>query len=71
MREVIVFRLRPIGDYKRELLPTAQEFLQERRTAVQEVDPENRATEQFTTSAIAERTAERREAALITEFLEF
>src|SRR5262245_39269701 len=71
MREVVVFRLRPVGDCQWELLPTAQEFLQERRAAVQEVDPENRATEQFTTSAIAERTAERREAALITEYLEF
>jgi hypothetical protein len=71
MREVIVFRLRPTGEYKRELLPVAQEALQERRAAIEEVDPENRATEQFTTSAVAERTADRREAALITEYLEF
>jgi len=71
MREVIVFRLRPVGDCNWALLPTAEEFLQERRTNVQEVDPENRATEQFTTSAIAERTAERREATLISEYLEF
>jgi hypothetical protein len=71
MREVIVFRLRPIGYYKRELLPVAQESLQERRSAIEEIDPESRAAEQFTTSAIAERTAERREAALITEYLEF
>jgi hypothetical protein len=71
MREVIVFRLRPIGDYKGRLLPIAQESLQERRSTVEEVDPESRAAEQFTTSALAERTAERREAALITEYLEF
>jgi hypothetical protein len=71
MREVIVFRLRPVGTYKQELLPQAQEALQYDRATVQEVEPENRATEQFTTSAIAERTAERREAALVGEYLEF
>jgi len=71
MREVIVFRLRPVGDYERELLPIAQEALQERRASVDEVDPESRAAEQFTTAAVAERTAERREAALVTQYLEF
>lgn len=71
IRDVIVFRLRPVGECKRELLPTAQENLQERRPSVDEVDPESCAAEQFTIAAIAGRTAERREAALITQYLEY
>jgi hypothetical protein len=71
MREVIVFRLRPIGEYKRDLLPIAEETLQEKRASIDEIEPENRAAEQFTSSAIAERVAERREAALIAEYLDF
>jgi hypothetical protein len=71
IREVIVFRLRPVGHYQPDLLPIAQESLQERRPTVEEIDPESRATEQFTTAAVEERTAERREAALIGAFLEF
>ncbi len=71
MREVIVFRLRAVGEYKRDLLPVAEEPLQETRASVNEIDPESRAAEQFMSSAIAERVAERREAALITAYLEF
>lgn len=71
MREVIVFRLRPVGDNQDDLLPVAEEALQERRTSVSEIDPESRATEQFTSSAIAERVAERREATLVTAYVEF
>jgi hypothetical protein len=71
MREVIVFRLRPIGNYERGLLPSAQESLERVRPTVNQIDPENRATEQFTTSALAERTAERREAALVSAYLEY
>jgi hypothetical protein len=71
IREVIVFRLRPVGDYRGDLLPIAHEALQERRAAVDEIDPESRATEQFTAAAVEQRTAERREAALIEEYLEF
>jgi hypothetical protein len=66
MREVIVFRLRPVGDYKRDLLPLAEEPLQEKHASINEIEPENRAAEQFMSSAIAERVAERCEAALIT-----
>jgi hypothetical protein len=71
IREVIVFRLRPIGEIKGDLLPVAEEALQEKRTSVSEIDPESRAAEQFTSGAIEERVAERREAALITAYLEF
>ena len=71
MREVIVFRLRPLGTNKGDLLPVAEESLQEKRTAVTEVDPESRAVEQFTSGAVAERVAERREAALVVSYLEF
>jgi hypothetical protein len=71
MREVIVFRLRPIGEMKSDLLPAAEESLQEKRTSVNDIDPESRATEQFTSGATAERVAERREAKLITAYLEF
>ena len=70
MREVIVFRLRPIGEYDSAVLPIAQETLQSGRPIVDQIDPENRVTEQFTTSAVAERTAERREAALVSAYLE-
>ena len=35
------------------------------------IEPESRAVEQFMSSAISERVAERREAALITKYLEF
>ena len=71
MREVIVFRLRPVGEYKGDLLPVAEKTFQENRTAVSEIDPESRAAEQFTSGAVAERVAERREASLITAYLEF
>jgi hypothetical protein len=71
IREVIVFRLRPIGDYVEGVLPTAEEHLQRSRAAVNDIDPENRAAEQFTTSAVSERVAERREATLVGEYLEF
>src|SRR5689334_12375598 len=71
MREVIVFRLRPVGEYKRDLLPIVEEALQDGRASINEIEPENRAAEQFTSSAIAERVAERREAALITAYLDF
>jgi len=71
MRQVIVFRLRPIGNYERGLLPVAEEELQEGHTSVNEIEPENRSAEQFISGAITERVAERREAALITTYLEF
>lgn len=71
IREVIVFRLRPVAKTKPDLLPVAEEELQEKPTSVREIDPESRATEQFTSAAVAERVAERREAALITAYLEF
>ena len=71
MREVIVFRLRSVGENKGNLLPTAEEALQVKRTSVDEIEPESRAAEQFVSAAVAERVAERREAALITAYLEF
>ena len=71
IREVIVFRLRPLGENKGDLLPIAEEPLQEKRTSVSEIDPESRAAEQFTSAAVSERVAERRESALITAYLEF
>jgi hypothetical protein len=71
MREVLVFRLRPVGETKHNLLPNAEEALQVKRTSVDEIEPESRATEQFMSAAVAERVAERREAALITAYLEF
>jgi len=71
MRKVIVFRLRPLGENRGDLLPVAEEALQEKRTSVSEIEPENRATEQFTSAAVGERVAERSEAALITAYLEF
>jgi hypothetical protein len=56
----------PVGDHKGDLL--AADSLQENRSSVDEMSP-RAATEHFTSSAITERVAERREAALITEYL--
>lgn len=71
MRQVIVFRLRPVGDYNPDLLPIAEEALQKQAASVNELEPENRAVERFMSSAVEERIAERREAALIDAYLEF
>ena len=46
-------------------------LLQEKRALVDEIEPESRAAEQFTSGAVTERVADRREAALITAYLEF
>jgi hypothetical protein len=70
IRKVIVFRLKPFGPIKAEGLPTAAEEWKPETSKPDctLIEPENRATEQFTTAAVAERTAERREAALVVAY---
>lgn len=70
IRKVIVFRLKPVGPIKGEGLPTAAEEWKPEtsKSDCTLIEPENRATEQFTAAAVEERTAERREAALVAAY---
>jgi len=70
IRKVIVFRLEPIGPVKADGLPTADEVWKPETSKpdITLIEPENRATEQFIAAAVEERTAERRESALIIAY---
>lgn len=69
-RKVIVFRLRPVEEVRRDLLPRAQEEFRspDASPELHLLEPENHATEQFLTQS-SENIAERREAALVQNYL--
>ena len=70
IRKVIVFRLKPVGPIKAAGLPTAAEEWKPETSKPDctLIEPENRATEQFTSAAVEERTAERRESELVAAY---
>lgn len=73
IRKVIVFRLHPVGELKRDGLPAAKAQWKPEHSATEWaiVSAENQETETFTTGAVAAREAERREASLIRDFQRF